>query len=314
MSRLLEGARRERYRAIRDRFFVAAIHGLRRVIGLLGVRRAGALGGVLGGFAQQFLRQPRDIARAQLAEALPERTAVEREGILNKMFRGHGRSMVEIILMDRIAADLDFWVESEGMEILDQALARGRGVIAITGHIGNWELLAAYLGLNGYPLTAIATPVKGAALNQESVDLRLRVNVETVQRDGPGAARGILRTLRAGRILAIVMDQDTQGKGVIVPFFNRPAYTPVGPAALAWRSHAELVGMFIHRGADGRHRLKIVAPQLPERQGTDPEARSEWQRATTAELTRLIEVEVRARPDEWVWWHRRWQCGAEVAP
>jgi KDO2-lipid IV(A) lauroyltransferase len=313
MPRLLEGARRERYRAIRDRLFVAGIHGLRRLVGLLGVRRASALGGALGSLVRRFLREPREIAVEQLATSLPERTPDEREEIIQAMFRGLGRSMVEIMLMDRIAVDLDTWVDSEGMEILDRALARGHGVIAITGHIGNWELLAAYLGLSGYPLTAIATPVKGAALNQENIDLRLRVNVETVQRDGPGAARAILRTLRAGRILAILMDQDTHGKGVVVPFFGRPAFTPLGPAALSWRTGAAIVGLFIHRGSDGRHQVKVVEPQLPERQAEDPEARSAWQREVTAELTRLIEVEVRARPDEWVWWHRRWQRGEAVA-
>jgi KDO2-lipid IV(A) lauroyltransferase len=265
---------------------------------------------MLGGMVRHFLREPREIAREQLAVTMPERTPAEREKISEEMFRGLGRSMVEILLMDRIAADLDFWVEGEGLDVMDRALARGRGVIAITGHIGNWELMAAYLGLNNYPLTAIATPVKGVALNHENVELRRRVNVETVQRDGPGAAQAILRTLRAGRILAILMDQDTRGKGVVVPFFGRPAFTPVGPAALAWRTGAAIVGVFIHRGADGRHHLKVVEPKLPERRGEGSDFRADWQYETTAELTRLIELEVRARPDEWVWWHRRWQRGA----
>ncbi|MEO2166687.1 MAG: hypothetical protein ABGY42_00950, partial [bacterium] len=69
----------------------------------------------------------------------------------------------------------------------------------------------------------------------------------------------------------------------------------------------------IHRGSDGRQQVKVVEPQLPERHAGDPEARSAWQREVTAELTRLIEVEIRARPDEWVWWHRRWRRGEAAA-
>ena len=304
--RILKGANRERYRAIRDRMFVAGIMSLRRVLGWMGFQRAGRLGEAFGDLAGRFLSEPREIALEQLAAALPERPAVERDRIVKTMFRGLGRSVAEIALMDRIAHRLDDHVEAEGLELMDQALARGRGVIAVTGHIGNWELLAAFFGLKGYPVTVIATPVKGKALNQANIDLRRAANVETVARDGPGSSKAILRTLKQGRILAILMDQDTHGQGVVVPFLGRPAFTPVGPAALAWRTGAAIVGVFIHRDVQGRHHIKVVEPSLPDRCGEDVEARAAWHLDTTAELTRLIENEVRARPDEWVWWHRRW--------
>lgn len=313
MARLLEGERRERYRASRDRLFVRGIHLLRGMLGLFGVRRASRAGGAVGALVGRVLGEPAAVAREQIDDVLAERSPSEREEIRRAMFRGHGSSMAEIILLDRIAADIDLWVDGEGIDVMDRALAKGRGVIAITGHIGNWELLAAWFGLKGYPVSVIATPVKGEALNRENVELRLRSGVETIARDGPGSSKAILRTLRGGRILAILMDQDTHGQGVVVPFFDRPAFTPVGPAALAWRTGAALVGVFIHRGPDGRHRVKVVDPELPERAGEDAAARDAWQRETTAALNRLIEAEVRTRPDEWVWWHRRWRRGSGAA-
>ena len=310
MPKILRGARRQRYRARRDRFFVTCIRAFRTGLGWVGVRRAVRIGAVIGSCVPWILPKPRSTAVAQLAKAFPELSDRERERILRQMFRGLGSSMAEIILMDVIANQLDDWVDFEGLDIMDRALAKGRGVIAVTGHIGNWELLAAGLGLKQYPLTAIATPVKGEALNQENIDLRRRVGVETVQRDGAGAAKAILRTLRSGRILGILMDQDTQGQGVVVPFFGMPAYTPVGPAALAWRTGAPVVGVFIHRGADGRHTARVRDLALPDREAVGQSGRAAWQEEATAIFNLAIEREIRERPDEWVWWHERWRRGA----
>ena len=313
MPKLLRGARRRRYRVYRDRFFVICIRGFRRGLGWIGLRRAAPLAAVIGGLVPKLLARPSAMAREQLAMALPELSPTSRDRIHRQMFRGLGQSMAEIILMDEIAEDLHTWVDFEGLEILDDALAQGRGVIVITGHIGNWELLAGGLGLSGYPVTAIATPVKGEALNQENIELRRRVGVETVPRDGAGSAKAILRTLRAGRILGILMDQDTQGQGVVVPFFGKPAYTPVGPAALAWRTKAAVVGAFIHRGEDGRHRIRVREIVLPDREAKETDEREAWQHAASAQFNRVIEQEIRDRPDEWVWWHERWRRGA-LAP
>ena len=310
MPKLLRGANRQRYRIWRDRLFVFCIRGLRTTLARIGVRRAIAMGAVLGSLAMRLLPHTRRVSVDQMAAAFPDRSTTEIDRDVRQMFCGLGRTLVEVILLDEIAADLDAWVDTEGFDVLDRALAQGQGVIAITGHVGNWELMAATLGLHGYPLTAIATPVKGVALNQENIDLRKRVGVETLPRDGAGAAKAILRTLKAGRILGILMDQDTEGRGVMVPFFGRPAYTPVGPAVLSWRTGAPIVSVFIHRGADGRHCFRIRELDLPERHGVEREGREEWQRAATACLTRAIEEQIRPRPDQWVWWHQRWRRSA----
>lgn len=310
--RLLRGASRKRYRAWRDRLFVVCIHGFRSGLGWLGLRRAAALGAAIGGWARWIFPGLRAVARAQLAVAFPERSAAERDDIILQMFRGLGRSLAEIILMDEIASDIDYWVESEGLEIMDRALAEGRGLILVTGHIGNWELLAAFLALKSYPVTAIATPVKGAALNQENIDLRRRVGVETLLRDSAGLAKAILRTLRAGRILGILMDQDTKGKGVMAPFFGRPAFTPVGPAALAWRTGAPVVTAFVHRSPQGRHQVRVHEIILPDRGTASPEERTAWQQEATTLFNLAIEGEIRCRPDEWVWWHERWRRAVEA--
>lgn len=294
------------YRPVRDKAFVGLIgfgRSLARAIGLDRMRRI--VDRVMPLVAARF-GEPRRLALEHLGRALPELTSEERDRTVGQMFQNLGRSLVEILLFDDIARDVDRYVRAEGLEVMDEALAEGSGVVAITGHIGNWELLAAYFGLKGYPVTVIATPVKGDRLNDANIELRKSVNVETVQRDGPGASRAILRTLRQGRILAILMDQNTHGQSAEVPFFGRPAPTPIGPAALSLRTGAVVVGVFIHREADGTHVIRVTRPDLPDRSAASEMGKDAWHAEATARLTALIESEIRSRPDEWVWWHRRW--------
>ncbi len=294
------------YRPAREKFILWLIGVARSVASAAGLERTRRWAGGMAPFVGGHLSEPRRLALEHLAQSLPGMSMQERERTVAAMFRGLGRSVVEILLLDEVARDVDRFVRVEGLEVMDEALSEGNGVVAITGHIGNWELLAAFFGLKGYPVTVIATPVKGELLNQANIELRQSVKVETVQRDGPRASRAILRTLKAGRILAILMDQNTDGQSVEVPFFGRPAPTPIGPAALSLRTDAVVVGVFIHREDDGRHVVRVTRPELPDRDGALEMGREAWCAEATARLTALIESEVRGRPDEWVWWHRRW--------
>jgi len=294
------------YRGIRDQIFVGLIalgRSLARVAGLERMRNL--FDWIVPAVAARF-GEARTLAREHLSQAMPEMSPEERERTVSSMFRGHGRSLAEILLFEEVARNVDRYVRVDGLEVMDEALAEGKGVVAITGHIGNWELLAAFFGLKGYPVAVIATPVKGARLNAANIELRESVNVETIPREGPGASRAILRTLKQGRILAILMDQNTHGQSADVPFFGRPAPTPIGPAALSLRTGAAVVGVFIHRQEDGTHVITVSRPALPKPDEAAAMGRDAWYTEATARLTALIESEVRRRPDEWVWWHRRW--------
>lgn len=301
--------RRRAYRAARDRLIGRTIRTLRRgMLRFVSLPSALRLADAIGSLIYVGAIGPRRLALRQIAEAMPEVPPASRRAAVRDMARGLARSFVEILYLDQIASPSSAWVDIEGRELMDEALAEGRGVIAITGHIGNWELLASWFSLHGYPVSVVATPVKGEQVNGEIIGLRSQLGIETIMRDGPGASRRILSALRRGRILAILMDQDTRGQAVFVPFLGRPARTPVGPAALAFRTGAVLIAAFIHRLPDGRHRIRLSRPELAAiGTGNDHAERDAWTLRTTAELTRIIECEVRSRPDEWVWWHRRWR-------
>src|SRR5690606_33659359 len=167
--RLMARRYRAAYRAGRDRALVALLRGARSMLVALGLERGLRLADRVGALVPRILPEVRELSLEHLALALPElgRDAHERLG--RDMFPGHTRSVIEIVRMADLAARIDDVVSTEGVEILDEALAAGRGVIAVTGHIGNWELLAAYFGMHGYPVTVIATPVKGERLNAENI-------------------------------------------------------------------------------------------------------------------------------------------------
>ncbi|HSM12604.1 MAG TPA: lysophospholipid acyltransferase family protein, partial [Thermoanaerobaculia bacterium] len=129
------------------------------------------------------------------------------------------------------------------------------------------------------------------------LDLRGRFGTRTIVRGRPGAARDLLRTLRSGGALGMLIDQDTRVEGVFVEFFGRPAWTPVGAAEIAQKLGAAVHPTFIERCPDGRHRARIEpALGLP----ADPVA-------ATQAMTDRIEQQIRRVPEQWVWMHRRWR-------
>jgi KDO2-lipid IV(A) lauroyltransferase len=125
-------------------------------------------------------------------------------------------------------------------------------------------------------------------------------------RDDPGTARAIIRTLREGRLLGLLIDQDTAVQGVFVPFFGRPAFTPRAAGDLALRFQVPVAVIWSRRRGpapgDG-HELSVeMVPYDPS--SGDREAESV---RITGACTALLEGAIRERPEEWVWMHERWK-------
>jgi KDO2-lipid IV(A) lauroyltransferase len=236
-----------------------------------------------------------------VAVAFPELSTARREEIARAAFANVGRSFAEIAKLATLRRQRERYVAFEGLDHMRAALARGKGVLAITGHIGNWELLAASCAAIGLPVDVIGRRPHNAYLSRLLVAVRARSGVTTIERDSPHAGRAILRTLRANRILALLIDQDTRGPRVFVPFFGRPAATPSGVATLALRTHAPVVAVFIQRRTEGGHVVRFL-PAFPP-----ADAERDDVQGLTAAYTAAIEDHIREHPDEWVWWHRRWR-------
>lgn len=287
-----------RFRRVRDTLLAGLLRLLSLLVQPLGWRGAQRVGSGCGVIAWWLVQRDRERTLDHLALAFPELTEGRRRQIGRASFRHHGTTLGECLyLMRRGCATVSRVVVVEGWGYVESVRAEGRPVLIVTGHCGNWELLAATINCRELAMRVVARRLDAAGFQRLLLGLRRRFGTETIERGAAGAARALLRTLRAGGALGILIDQDTRVDGVWVPFFGRTAYTPVAAAQLAHRHDAGVIPTFIERRPDGRHFVRFHHPlALP----ADPTA-------ATAIMTRVIEDQIRRVPEQWVWMHRRWR-------
>ena len=241
------------------RFLRAKLLGLlSRLASLLPLRVALGLGALGGRLAFLFARRQRGLALAHLAIAFPERTQAERLALARACFSNLGRMALELTQLRKIDRRLDRYVywPSEDIAALRGAVYPGEGGLFITGHIGNWELLARRIVAEGFDHLVVGRTPGDAGLAALLQRLRAGGGVHTVDRSALSARREILVALKRGALLGILIDQDTRVQGSFVPFFGRPAHTPRAAEDLARRLGMPVFVGFIHRRPDGGHELR----------------------------------------------------------
>jgi KDO2-lipid IV(A) lauroyltransferase len=283
------------------------VRALIRLLALVPLRPALAFAGLVGRAGFPLARRTRREMLAQLAVAFPERTAAEREVIARASLLHLARLAAEVATLPRWRHRLPAYVgfAPGAEERLREVHGRGKGLVYVTGHVGNWELMAQRVA--GFiPSATIARAGKDAKLTELIGEARATGNVETLWREDPATARAMIRCFKQGKLLGILIDQDTRVQGVFVPFFGRPAWTPRGAADLALRFRAPVVvGWCRRRGpgpGDGHEIQLLEVPSDPDA----PDREAEVVRLTAA-CTALLEEAIRANPPEWVWMHERWR-------
>jgi KDO2-lipid IV(A) lauroyltransferase len=172
----------------------------------------------------------------------------------------------------------------------------------VSGHVGNWELLARRVALAGLPASTIAKESSDWRLTRLVERFRTQGRVESIWRGQQGAAKRMLRVLKSGGILGFLIDQDTAVQSIFVRFFGHPAATPRAAADLALKTGAAVVVGFCQRKEDGRYQLSMKEI-LPKQTGDVENDVA----ALTQDLTAEIESAIRRTPEQWVWMHRRWK-------
>lgn len=270
-----------------------------RLLGRLPPRMTLALGRGLGSVAHAVLIAARTLALEQLAIAFPELDLAARRAIVRETFQHAGLSFAELVLWAQLARRRDY-VRMEGTEHVDAALAGGRGAVIVTGHTGNWELLGAATAQR-WPLTVVARRVNDDRFDALVVRFRRSVGEEVLVRDDPHFLSSARGALAQNHLVAMLIDQDTRGAGVFVPFFGRLAHTPPGAALVALRARVPVLTAFISRRPDGGHVVRYAPVELSPRRDRGEVVQ------LTARLTAAIEAQLRRAPAEWVWWHERWR-------
>lgn len=282
------------------------VRGLLALVSVLPLGPALRLGGAIGVLAYHVARKTRRLALEHLAVAFPEKAEVEREAICRAMFVHLGRSALELTSIRSYDARLEEYVALPQAALLAEVMARGKGLMFVTGHLGNWELLARRIARAGVPNAAIAKSGGDPRLNRLAERLRAEGGVTTLWREDADTGRAIIRTFRQGKALGLLIDQDTNVQGVFAPFFGRPAYTPRAAADLALRFRAPVVVATVHRRGpnpgDG-HELELTEVAYDP----DPPDREAEVVRLTAACNALLEDAIRRHPAEWVWMHARWK-------
>jgi Kdo2-lipid IVA lauroyltransferase/acyltransferase len=253
----------------------------------------------------------RRVGVRNLQLALPEKTRRERSKILRGVFTSFGRQAAEVCLFPKYTREnVSKVVVYDGFENFERALARGKGVLFLTAHLGGWELSAFAHSLNGYPLHVVMRPLDNVYLDRLTRQYRTMHGNIMVEKDD--FVRGLLSAMKNGQTAGILMDTNmTPPQGVFVKFLGIPACTASGLARIALRTDAAVVpGFTIWDSALGRYRLRFD-PALPLVRTGDNEADAV---TNTATFTSIIEQYVRKYPDQWLWVHRRWKTRPEGEP
>lgn len=270
---------------------------------------ASSLGARLGLLVFHAAGAQRRKALASLGTAWPEKTEAERLGLARDFFQHLGRMALEMVCIQQFDArrhELVEW-EPSARAAMDAALARGKGVVFVTGHCGNWELLARHVALEGYPAAVIGKETSDPRTTRLLERFRASGRLRVIWRGSPGAAKEMLRALKTNGILGLLIDQDTKVQSVWVPFFGRLAKTPRAAADLALRTGAAPMLGFCTRVGPLRYRITMEALPLPASTGEEAVL------DLTARLTAGIEAQIRQHPEQWVWIHQRWKSPPEPA-
>ncbi len=285
-----------------------ALRGLVALLAHLPLRPALALASFMGAVGWRLAPDTRRRMLAQLAIAYPDLDPAAREALGRASLRHLAWLAAEMMAVRSYDADLERYVTfaPRAEARLRALLAPGAGLVMVSGHIGHWELLARRLVRAGIPCASVARSGTSPLLHALLSRFRAQGGFEVLLRDDPGTARALIRCLRQGRLLGLLIDQDTDVQGVFVPFFGRPAWTPRAAGDLALRFKAPVAVIWSRRRGprpgDG-HELQVE--EVPYEAGA-PDREAESARITAA-CTGILEAAIRARPEEWVWMHERWK-------
>jgi Kdo2-lipid IVA lauroyltransferase/acyltransferase len=266
--------------------------------------------GVLGLLGYYFASETRKLTIKHLSMAYPEKSSDDIRRLAKRTFKMLGKNGGEIIRSSQIKTldELNKVLVTHGLENYETAHAKGKGVVFLTCHLGPFDLQITNMAMRGLTPNIIGSPLKDPRLNDLLWNYRNAHGAVAIER-GKETFR-MIKILKSGGSVALLIDQDTRVKTVFVDFFGKKAATPVGATILAMKTGAAIIPTYVHLHTDGMQHMHIL-PEIPLRITGNEEEDVVF---NTQVLTNFIEDTIRKHPDQWVWMHERWktQPGSEV--
>jgi Kdo2-lipid IVA lauroyltransferase/acyltransferase len=284
----------------------AEYYGLRGAVAalsLLSFQRAGRVGEIIGTFGYRPLGIRRLVVERQVRAAFPGLGEAEVLRIARAAYAHLGRTTIETALMNAFDSRqiLGLFEGVEGWDIVERARARGKGILFVSGHLGNWELGGSFIASNGMPLEAVARRMQNPLFDDYITETRRRIGMQVIH--DADAVRRVPRATREGRGVAMLVDQGAVGlASSYVPFFGRYAKTPRGPAVFALRLQAPVVFAVAIRQPSGRYVMHFE--EVPVSPTGDREVDVDQ---IVKDYTSTLERWIRRYPEQYFWHHRRWK-------
>ncbi len=281
------------------------IRGVITIFDILPRSIAIMLGRFLGEAAAIADIKERRLAEENLKRAYGDKwSGLKIKLVARECFAMIGVNAVDVILSRKwTAKDLENMIDTEGMEHFDEAFAKGKGVIGLTGHIGNFELMAAWFSsVKKIPLSVIGRQLYDKRLDKLIVENRQRFGLENISSDA--SAKTVYSTLKDGKMLGVLLDLDSSKvSGYFAPFFGKEANTAAGPIVIGRKTGSPVVPMAMFRTPEDRYLIKVLpAFELNCTDDKETDILDGLRRCNKA-LENLINYD----PKQWMWIHNRWK-------
>ena len=265
---------------------------------IIGAKRSSDLSGKIFEIIGPFFRS-KDIIHANIKRAYPY---IEKKNIkiLNKkMWNNYGRVFAEYVFIKNFRnGNLNSRIKIEGQDVLDEIKRLNKQVVFISGHFGNFELMALHIERSGINLSAIYRPLNNIFLNKDMENIRKNYICKNQIKKGRSGTRQILENLKKGNSIALMIDQRVT-EGIKINFFGDLASTTTIPAQIIKKYKCDLVPIYIERTKKHYFKMYVSQPIVINSEKSNEEI--------SIHLNKILEKMILKNPDQWIWTHDRWR-------
>ena len=270
---------------------------------IIGLKNASSLGSILGKIVGPFFRS-KNITKQNIRTGLGNLDKKNEKEIINNMWSNIGRTFAEYVFLKDFKFNKTNFDHMKiiGTDYLNEIKRSNKPVIFYSGHFANFELMAMELDKFGIKTAAIYRPLNNFFLNPLMEYLRMKYICPIQIPKGRMGMREIIRRIRDGYSIALMMDQRVS-EGQKVPFFNKLAFTTTIPAQLALKYDCKLVPIFLERKGSLNFEMTVHEPYKIEKTGNNEEDTKN----ITLKINQVIEKMIIKNPTQWIWSHNRWK-------